>query len=146
MSVFSTPASENQTLKTLSSSASGEMTKAAGAPDTSAEDKADESMEIDRDRSQTSAVPDVVDTSLVVDADQTNSALRSTQQRTFIPPGTVIQSENGTIIIEELDTPAIRREKTIRRKEERRRLAAAATQTPAATNAESAVIKTSSAN
>ncbi|KAG5651329.1 hypothetical protein H0H81_009082 [Sphagnurus paluster] len=41
-----------------------------------------------------------------------------------VPPVKVVQMENGRVILEELDTPAIRREKAIRRREERQRLAA----------------------
>ncbi|KAF5379525.1 hypothetical protein D9615_006509 [Tricholomella constricta] len=36
-----------------------------------------------------------------------------------LPPVQVVQMENGTIVLEELDTPAIRRLKTLRRKEEK---------------------------
>jgi len=119
LSVFSTAASENQTLNQSSSSASGEkkvMTSDA------VEDKINRSMEVDNDDASRAAE----DITTVDTAAEPVSALRSPQQRTVIPPGTVIQTKNGTIIIEELDTPAIRREKAIRRKEERLRLAAAA--------------------
>lgn len=48
------------------------------------------------------------------------------QPANFIPPGNLVHTPNGTIIIEELDTPEIRRFKNNRRKAEKKRLAAEA--------------------
>ncbi|KAJ7065346.1 bromodomain and PHD finger-containing protein 3 [Mycena amicta] len=62
------------------------------------------------------------------------------EDRVVIPPPNVIRTDDGQVIIEELDTPAIRREKSIRRKEERlaeERLAAMAAADLEAADAES---------
>jgi hypothetical protein len=49
-----------------------------------------------------------------------------TPERVVIPPPNVIRTPDGKVIIEELDTPAIRKEKSLRRKEERLAAEAAA--------------------
>ncbi|KAJ7493369.1 hypothetical protein B0H11DRAFT_2006185 [Mycena galericulata] len=116
LSVFSTAASENQTLK-------------AGSPH-------------DDDIRGSSSVPRDADNSMDVDGGERppskrNAATRSgdsatprlhslavvTPERVAIPPPNVIRTPDGKVIIEELDTPAIRKEK---RRLEKDRLAAEA--------------------
>ncbi|KAJ6624860.1 hypothetical protein B0H10DRAFT_2004445 [Mycena sp. CBHHK59/15] len=103
LSVFSTAASENQTLQ-------------AGSPNgdepANGDTDADNSMEVDErplsKRTVSSSVPSRVHILPVV-----------TPERVVIPPPNVIRTPDGKFIIEELDTPAIRKEKSLRRKEER---------------------------
>ncbi|KAJ7281986.1 bromodomain and PHD finger-containing protein 3, partial [Mycena rebaudengoi] len=69
---------------------------------------------------------DDVDDSMDVDVEEHPDATTGTPDRPAIPPPNVIRTPDGQVIIEELDTPAIRREKNMRRKEERKAETAAA--------------------
>ncbi|KAF7317788.1 putative bromo domain and PHD finger-containing protein 3 [Mycena kentingensis (nom. inval.)] len=60
-----------------------------------------------------------------------------TFERVDIPPPNIIRTDDGEVIVEELDTPAIRREKSMRRKEER--LAAAAAEAGVSSNRSTAL-------
>ncbi|KAJ7230518.1 bromodomain and PHD finger-containing protein 3, partial [Mycena pura] len=102
LSVVSTAASENQTLQTDSPYV---------------EDSADNSMDVDTEERPGKAASRSV-----------RSLPMVTPDRAVIPPPNVIHTPDGKVIIEELDTPAIRKEKNMRRREER--LAAATTLAP----------------
>ncbi|KAK7020204.1 hypothetical protein VNI00_017817 [Paramarasmius palmivorus] len=60
-----------------------------------------------------------VPTETAMEVDSTNQGMDV--QTTDIPPGNIIHNPDGTVIIEELDTPATRKQKNIRKKAERAR-------------------------
>ncbi|KAJ7876249.1 hypothetical protein B0H13DRAFT_1893737 [Mycena leptocephala] len=105
LSVFSTAASENQTLQTGSPPPMSSI----------ATTDADNSMDVDEESSRP-----VQEGRL-----QTYRSIPF-PRRVVIPPPNVIRTPDGKVIIEELDTPAIRKEKSLRRKEERLAAEAAA--------------------
>ncbi|KAJ6581136.1 hypothetical protein B0H19DRAFT_1113888 [Mycena capillaripes] len=116
LSVFSTAASENQTLQT-------------GSPppiSSHAATDADNSMDVDEGE-----LPRSKDKAANLSVDSVPSRVHSlpmvTPERVVIPPPNVIRTPDGKVIIEELDTPAIRKEKNLRRREERLAAEAAAT-------------------
>ncbi|KAJ7626344.1 bromodomain and PHD finger-containing protein 3 [Mycena polygramma] len=115
LSVFSTAASDNQTLQT-------------GSPPLSsrAATDADNSMDVDEGerppRSKGKAANISVDSGHL----RLHSLPMVTPERVTIPPPNVIRTPDGQVIVEELDTPAIRKEKLLRRKEERAAAKAAA--------------------
>lgn len=69
----------------------------------------------------------------------------SAVRQTFIqiPPGNIVKRPDGTIIIEQLDTPAIRKQKTLFRKAARMRLAAESAASEAAAAAAPALAESS---
>ncbi|KAJ7089735.1 PHD-zinc-finger like domain-containing protein [Mycena belliarum] len=115
LSVFSTAASENQTLQ---GSSQGEE------PPISA--SADNSMDMNERPSRPSSSRTAANRSGSSVPSRLLSLTTATPERVAIPPPTVIRTPDGKVIIEELDTPAIRKEKSMRRKEERLAAAAAA--------------------
>ncbi|KAJ7027919.1 bromodomain and PHD finger-containing protein 3 [Mycena alexandri] len=113
LSVFSTAASDNQTLQD------------ADEPPRTSSSAADNSMDVDEpDRPISKAT--VANRSVDSGPSRLNSLPLVTPERVFIPPPNVIRTPDGLVIIEELDTPAIRKEKSLRRKEERLAAEAAA--------------------
>ncbi|ESK83279.1 bromodomain and phd finger-containing protein 3 [Moniliophthora roreri MCA 2997] len=107
LSMFSTAEDENQTLRSGSQGVDQAPNMEIGPSGATQPEEPPQPMEID----QTMGIP----------AEPAPSV-----DPTVIPPGHIIHNPDGTIIIEELDTPAIRREKNNRRKAERARLLAEA--------------------
>jgi NuA3 HAT complex component NTO1 len=131
LSLFSTTAEENQTLKSVSAlmeeepRTEDESMQVEGvdhnAPPSTGE--ADMSMEVDL-----VDVVDVVDEA-EVDASLTKPSPMPLEDKDVISPNNIIKEENGKIIVEKLDSPAIRKERAQRRKKEKRLAEAAAQQT-----------------
>ncbi|KAJ7777292.1 bromodomain and PHD finger-containing protein 3 [Mycena metata] len=113
LSVFSTAASDNQTLQD------------ADEPPRTSSSAADNSMDVDESGRPISKAT-VANRSVDSGPSRVNSLPLVTPERVFIPPPNVIRTPEGLVIIEELDTPAIRKEKSLRRKEERLAAEAAA--------------------
>ncbi|KAF7370923.1 putative bromo domain and PHD finger-containing protein 3 [Mycena sanguinolenta] len=65
----------------------------------------------------TRRTPSSVDVEHSGSTSRVHSLTVATPERTFIPPPNVIRTPDGQVIIEELDTPAIRREKNLRARE-----------------------------
>ncbi|KAJ6485818.1 bromodomain and PHD finger-containing protein 3 [Mycena sanguinolenta] len=125
LSAFSTAASENQTLQ----DGSPRPDEPRRASMSSTVNHADNSMDIDppeRPHSKGNA-PNISTGS----ASRVHSLTVATPERIFIPPPNVIHTPDGQVIIEELDTPAIRKEKNLRAREAKTLAAqAAAASTP----------------
>ena len=125
LSLFSTTAEENQTLGLLSSPKQEESLTE------------DESMEVDAVGHDTLPETGEEDESMEVDVvdmlDEDNIHASLTEPASDLPPSllrlsSVIKKENGTIIVEKLDTPAIRKERAQQRKKEKRLAEVAAQQ------------------
>ncbi|KAJ7708691.1 hypothetical protein B0H17DRAFT_1030520 [Mycena rosella] len=129
LSVFSTAASENQTLQ-------GGSPRGDEPPvSTDASHDADNSMDVDMERpssSRPSSTRNRGNRSVSSVPPRVLSLPVVTPDRVAIPPPNVIRTPDGQVIIEELDTPAIRKEKSIRRREERLAAEAAAAAADAA--------------
>ncbi|KAJ7272561.1 hypothetical protein B0H12DRAFT_584914 [Mycena haematopus] len=119
LSVFSTAASENQTLQAGSPRPDGPRR----ASMSSTVNYADTSMDVDEElpHSKGNAANISLDS-----VSRVHSLTVATPERVFIPPPTVIHTPDGRVIIEELDTPAIRREKKLRAREAKTLMAAEA--------------------
>ncbi|KAJ7355672.1 bromodomain and PHD finger-containing protein 3 [Mycena albidolilacea] len=112
LSVFSTAASENQTLQ-LGSPRADEPRRASVS---STVNYADNSMDVDEPERSHNISVDSIPSRV-----HSLPLITPTPERVVIPPPTVIHTPDGKVIIEELDTPAIRKEKSAIRKEQRLR-------------------------
>lgn len=130
LSVFSTAASENQTLQ-LGSPRADEPRRASMS---STVNYADNSMDVDEPERSHNISVDSIPSRV-----HSLPLITPTPERVVIPPPTVIHTPDGKVIIEELDTPAIRKEKSAIRKEQRLR----ARELMAAETAAAAVASTS---
>ena len=127
LSIFSTTAEENQTLRL------------APSPKREEPRTEDESMEVDEVEHDTLLEAGQGDESMEVDVvdvlDEDKIHLSLTEPSSDLPssllPLSIVttKEENGTIIVEKLDTPAIRKERAQRRKKEKRLAEAAAQKT-----------------
>lgn len=111
--MLSTSTSENQTLPPADDVARSTPANQADINNNAME------VDITHDGEMSSPLSDVISS----DVDVTTSAKPSDN---VIPISKIIYAPDGTVIVETLDTPALRREKTQRRKAERLRLAAEA--------------------
>ena len=127
LSVFSTAASENQTLRTTPPL--GKPSSSSARSTTAMQVKDGDVMDVDALEIQEMLTADETNKPMSNASDK--GAIRSAQLTQRIDEiSSVIMTANGTIIIEELDTPALRRAKNLRRKAERLRLAEAAAAGP----------------
>lgn len=140
LSLFSTTAEDNQTLRPVSTAKQEELQVEGesmelevavqdSVPETG---EPDEAMEVDVvDEAE-------VDASLMKpssDIAPSPSIAMPLEDNDMIPPDNVIKEENGKIIVEKLDSPAIRKQRAQRRKKEKRLAEAAARQALPKSNA-----------
>ncbi|KAG1823125.1 hypothetical protein EV424DRAFT_1321511 [Suillus variegatus] len=134
LSVFSTNASDNQTLDEISGPSglsveekvemdvkSGVMSEAsAAAPDMDAQ------AELDHGINEEMEAPMALDIPEKHQEEEPERQLEARIAKIPVRPNTKINVENGKIVVEELDTPKLRREKARQRKAEKAAAAAAA--------------------
>ncbi|KAF8196835.1 hypothetical protein K438DRAFT_2121282 [Mycena galopus ATCC 62051] len=132
LSVFSTPASENQTLQT----GSPRTDEPRRASMSSTVNYADTSMEVDEPERPPHSKGNAANISAESGPSRLHSLPMVTPERVFIPPPNVIRTPDGQVIIEELDTPAIRREKNFQKRFRREEAEAAAAAEAAASTSQ----------
>lgn len=140
LSLFSTTAEDNQTLRPVSTAKQEELQVEGESMEleVAVQDSVPEMGELDEAMEVDVVDEAEVDASLMKpssDIAPSPSIAMPLEDNDMIPPDNVIKEENGKIIVEKLDSPAIRKQRAQRRKKEKRLAEAAARQALPKSNA-----------